>query len=457
MKIRRLIPQLLLTAVLLAAAPKQRNLKPGWNLFSPDQDVKMGQEYAKEIESQVQVINDPTLNNYVNRIGKKLVDAIEGEKFPFTFKVVNDPSINAFALPGGPMYVHTGLIAAADNEAQIAGVLGHEMGHVMLRHGTNQASKANLIQIPAMIAGGMLDKGGLMGTLTQLGIGLGANSVLMKFSRTAESDADLYGARLVHRAGYNPVELARFFEKLEAESGKGSAVSQFFSDHPNPGNRIKNIQDDMKYYEQRQYVASNMTPELSQAKAIIKSLPAPKKPVAGQAGTVQAPNGPAVSTNVPNGFKPFQTSLYAIGYPNDWNARPGQDNVSATLTAADGIVKGANGQEDIGHGVILSFGKPQSNDINTATDELLKGIMQGNPNLRSNGTPQSVRIDNFVGRITPLQGPSTMRSGERENVLILTVMHTQGMFYGVFIAPESRWRVAEPEYRLMMQSLRFSH
>ena len=454
MQIRRIIPQLVLTAGFLFAAEKQRVLKPGWNLFSPDQDIKMGQEYAQQIETQTQVINDPALNAYVNRIGQRLVHALEAQKFPFTFKVVNDPSINAFALPGGPMYVHTGLIAAADNEAQIAGVLGHEMGHVMLRHGTNQASKANLIQIPAMIAGGLFDKGGIIGSLAQMGVGLGANSVLMKFSRTAETDADLFGARLVHNAGYNPVELARFFEKLEAETGKGSAMTQFFSDHPNPGNRITTIQSDMKFYKAKSYEASALTPELTQAKAMIKKLPAPaKKPAAG-AG--QAPTGPAVSTNVPNGFKQHQNALYAIAYPGDWNAKPGQDGVSASLTAADGVVKGANGQDDIGHGILLNFVKPSSNDINAATDELLKGITQGDPNLKPYGAAQNVKIDNYVGKLTALQGNSGMRKGEKENIYVLTVMHTKGMFYGIFVAPESRWQVAEPEYQQMMQTLRFS-
>ena len=454
MQIRRIIPQLVLTAGFLFAAEKQRVLKPGWNLFSPDQDIKMGQEYAQQIETQTQVINDPALNAYVNRIGQRLVNALEAQKFPFTFKVVNDPSINAFALPGGPMYVHTGLIAAADNEAQIAGVLGHEMGHVILRHGTNQASKANVIQIPAMIAGGLFDKGGMMGSLAQMGIGLGANSVLMKFSRSAETDADLFGARLVHNAGYNPVELARFFEKLEAETGKGSAMTQFFSDHPNPGNRITTIQSDMKFYKAKPYETSALTPELTQAKAMIKKLPAPaKKPAAG---AVQAPTGPAVSTTVPNGFKQHQNALYAIAFPGDWNAKPGQDGVSASLTAADGVVKGANGQDDIGHGILLNFVKPSSNDINAATDELLKGITQGDPNLKPYGAAQNVKIDNYVGKLTALQGQSGMRKGEKENIYVLTVMHTKGMFYGIFVAPESRWQVAEPEYQQMMQTLRFS-
>jgi predicted Zn-dependent protease len=454
---RRLFPLLFLTAALGFAAEKPRTLKPGWNLFSPDQDMKMGQEYAQQIETQVQVINDPTLYAYVNRIGQRLVNAIEGQKFPFTFKVVNDPSINAFALPGGPMYVHTGLIAAADNEAQIAGVLGHEMGHVMLRHGTNQASKANLIQIPAMIAGGLFDKGGLVGGLAQAGIGLGANSVLMKFSRSAESDADLFGARLVHKAGYNPVELARFFEKLESETGKGSVMTQFFSDHPNPGNRVQAIQGDMKFYEAKTYETATLTPELTNAKAIIKRLPAPpKKPAAGAASApVQAPAGPAVSTSVPSGFKTQANSIYALAYPGDWSAKTGQDGVSATLAAADGIVKGANGQDDIGHGILLNFVKPASTDINAATDELLKGLTQGDPNIKPYGAAQSVKIDNYVGKLSSLQGQSGLRKGEKENIYILTVMHPKGMFYGIFVAPESRWRVAEPEYQQIMQTLRF--
>ncbi|MBM3787519.1 MAG: hypothetical protein FJW30_24450 [Acidobacteria bacterium] len=455
MNYRRLIPQLLLPLGLLFGAEKQRTLKPGWNLFSPDQDVQMGREYAQEIERQFQIVSDPVLHNYVNEIGTKLMAGIEGKTFPFTFKVVNDPSINAFALPGGPMYVHTGLIAAADNKAQIAGVLGHEMGHVALRHGTNQASKANLIQIPAMIAGGIFDKGGLTGTLTQLGIGLGANGVLMKFSRTAENDSDLFGARLVHKAGYNPVELARFFEKLQAEGGRNGRFAEMFASHPNPGNRIKNIEKDMKFYPQREYMPSAISPQLTSAREVIKRLPAPPKPQQG-GGQVQAPQGPPVSINAPQGFRVYQNSLYAIAYPGDWAGRNGQDGVSATVAPQDGIVRGQNGQEDIGHGVILNFGRPQSSDLNRETEQLIRGMQQGQPELKTAGNVQSVRVDGLDGRIVPMTNVSGLRRGERENVIVLTVMHRSGMFMGIFVAPESRWRVAEPEFQEMMRSLRFA-
>jgi Zn-dependent protease with chaperone function len=452
MKLSRSFALLFFTLGVMTAAEKQKVLKPGMNFFSPQQDIKMGQEYAQQIERQFQVITDPRLHDFVNTIGQRLVAQIEGDKFPFSFKVVNDPSINAFALPGGPMFVHTGLIAAADNEAQIAGVLGHEMGHVSLRHGTNQASKANLIQIPAMIAAGIFDKGGWAGALTQLGIGLGANSVLLRFSRSAENDADLYGARLVHKAGYNPVELARFFEKLEAESGKGGRISEFFASHPNPGNRVKNIQSDMQFYEQRNYRGSEMTQALAQAKQLVKSLPPPPKRTPQG---VAAPQGPPVRINPPSGFRAHQTPLYGMAYPDDWVLKPSQDGVSATMHASDGVVRGQNG-EDIGHGVLISFVKPSSNDIGAATEELIRGMQQDNQNLRATGNSQAIRVDGLNGRITPLEGQSNLRRGEREVIQVLTVMHSQGMFYAVFIAPESRWRVASQEYDRMIQTLRFA-
>src|ERR1044072_386120 len=234
----------LLTTLLLAQGPTK--LRPGFNLFSKDQDVQLGKESAAEVRKQMTVINDPVLTSYVNRVGKRLANSREARDsgYPFTFEVVADPTINAFALPGGPMFINTGLLKAVDNEAQLAGVMAHEMSHVILRHGTNQASKANLLQLPAVLAGTVVGNGSMMGQLAQLGIGLGFNSVLLKFSRTDESQADALGAKMMSEAGYNPIEMARFFEKLEAEGG--SRGPEFLSDHPNPGNRMRAIEAEIR-------------------------------------------------------------------------------------------------------------------------------------------------------------------------------------------------------------------
>jgi len=243
----------------------------GLNFFSKQQDIQLGQEAAAEVRKQVTVIQNQFLQDYIRHIGKRLMAQAEAGDWPFNFTVILDPNINAFALPGGPMFVNSGTIANADNESQIAGVMGHEMSHVILRHGTKQASKANLLQIPVMLAGAVAGDGSLLGELTKLGIGLGANSILLKYSRDDESQADALGTHLMAEAGYNPIELARFFEKLEAHGG--SRTMQFLSDHLNPGNREQAIQQEIGTLPKRHY--GYQSGDFERAKAEVAKLPKP--------------------------------------------------------------------------------------------------------------------------------------------------------------------------------------
>ena len=165
-----LVSILLLARAVAAVGPTE--LKPGFNLFTRQQDVQLGRKLAAEIRKNSTIVNDPTLTAYVNAIGKRLAATPEAREsgFTFTFEVVANPAINAHALPGGPMFINTGLLKAVDNEAQLAGAMAHEMSHVILRHGTNQASKVDLIQLPLALAGQMTDNSTLMGQLTQMGI-----------------------------------------------------------------------------------------------------------------------------------------------------------------------------------------------------------------------------------------------------------------------------------------------
>ena len=193
----------------------------------------MGQENAKQVLSQYDVVKNQFLQDYVQRLGQKLAAAPEAKQsgFQFTFTVLNVDEINAFALPGGPMFIYTGLLKAVDNEAQLAGVMGHEMSHVILRHGTHEATKANGIQI---LAGGLAATARRRQTGRRRGSGSTANSFVLKFSRDAESEADALGSHLMAESGYDPVQMAKFFEKL---AGSGKSMPQILSDHPNPGNR----------------------------------------------------------------------------------------------------------------------------------------------------------------------------------------------------------------------------
>ncbi len=259
-------------------SPARRNPKPGFNLFSTEQDIQLGSEAKAQIEKQMQVVNDPAVDDLIRPIVLRVTAQPDAGKYPYTFQVVNEKSINAFALPGGPAFIHTGLIAAADNEAQLAGVMAHEISHVALRHGTNQASRANLIQLPLLLAGELGGRG-LLGQLAQIGIGVGANSILLRYSRAAESDADLVGARIMAGAGYNPLEMARFFEKLEGQPG--SRGLQFFSDHPNPGNRVNAVQQEIGFLPKKNY-STGGGGRLARAKAAVARLPEPPKPAAKQ-------------------------------------------------------------------------------------------------------------------------------------------------------------------------------
>src|SRR3989441_3596833 len=193
---------------------------------------------------QLPILHDRQATAYIDALGKQLAAHAPGEKYPYQFKIVNDTAINAFALPGGFVYINRGALEAADTEGQIAGVMAHEIGHVVLRHGTNQMSKAYIAQAPLAVLGGVLGSNSIGGVLAQLGVSFAANSLLLKYSRDAESQADLMGTQILQDSGYDPRAMVDFFEKLQAQSKE--KTSQFFSDHPVPENRISNVQKEIE-------------------------------------------------------------------------------------------------------------------------------------------------------------------------------------------------------------------
>lgn len=242
-------------------------------MYSKQQDIELGRKLSAQVRSQADIVQNRTLQNYIERLGRRLAATPAASGYPYTFTLVNDNSVNAFALPGGPVFVNTGLIKAADNEAQLAGVLAHEIAHVKLRHATSEASKAELLQLPAAVAGAVIGQGSAAGQLGEAGLGLGLNMIVLRYSREAESEADALGARIMSEAGYNPIEMARFFEKLQSEGG--ARAPQFLSDHPNPGNRTQAVEAEIRTFPRRRYTAS--TGEFREAKTRVNELPAPRK------------------------------------------------------------------------------------------------------------------------------------------------------------------------------------
>ena len=213
-----------------------RNINKGSiNFISLEKEIAMGRQMAAEIERQVKLMEDPTINEYVNRVGQNLVRNSDA-KVPFTIKVVDSDEINAFALPGGFFYVNTGLILAADDESELAAVMAHEIAHVTARHGTENASKAQLVNIASIP---LIFMGGVAGFGIRQAAGFLIPMQFLQFSRKAESEADYLGVQYLYKTGYDPGAAVSFFEKLQAkESAKPGSVSKMFSTHPPTGDRI---------------------------------------------------------------------------------------------------------------------------------------------------------------------------------------------------------------------------
>lgn len=219
----------------------KRDLNKGSiNFYSLEKEVALGRQLAMEVDQQSKLITDPFINEFVNRITQNLVLNSDA-KVPFTVKVIDDEVVNAFALPGGFLYVYRGLIEAADNEAEIAGVMAHEIAHVTARHGVEQASKGTLVNYASIP---LIFLGGIGGYAIQQAAGLAIPLGFLKFSRGAEREADRLGAQYMWAAGYDPQALATFFEKLQAkDKKKPGTLSKLFSTHPYTGDRITAVNE----------------------------------------------------------------------------------------------------------------------------------------------------------------------------------------------------------------------
>ncbi|HEX8294596.1 MAG TPA: M48 family metalloprotease [Pyrinomonadaceae bacterium] len=220
----------------LAALPRA---SAGFNLFSPEQDIQLGEASAEEIMRQVVVVRDQRAEAYVQRLGERVAAAAPGYKFPYKFVVVASPEVNAFALPGGYVFVNEGAVEAARTEGELAGVLAHEIAHVSLRHGTTQASRAYLARTALGVVNAVAGVGQAdFWRLAAAACGASANRFFMRSNREAELQADAEGARLLAEAGFDPRDMANFFERLEEREGARAEVA---GDHPDPASRVEAI------------------------------------------------------------------------------------------------------------------------------------------------------------------------------------------------------------------------
>lgn len=435
----------------------RERFKPGFNLFKPEQDVELGRQSAQEIARQVPLLKDEATVSYIQQLGGNLASKAGGYKFPYQFAVVATKEINAFALPGGFIFINAGTITSAKNEGELAGVIAHEIAHVALRHGTSQASKAYLaragLSILSGIAGGRdTDLGQVVESIG----GAGANAVFLKFSRTAETQSDIEGARMMAESGYDPRDMANFFKTLEQMSGQ--RVPEFLSDHPNPGNRAALINDLLPSLPVSQNPIHN-TEQFTQIKERLTSRAAlasskeparlgPRDPNSNEPST--RPEPPAAA------YAPFEArdGSFTLEYPENWDALIGDDS---NLIFAP---KGAYGQAEQGvvvtHGIFIGAVGVEGGDLQSANAQFVRQQIEANPDFRVMKQPQAINFGGRQGFATVVAGPSTITGVVEIDVIYTTATSDGRLFYLVTIAPEDEFDSYKAAFERIISSIRLS-
>jgi Zn-dependent protease with chaperone function len=456
-----------LTLIAIAALPlsvvAQTQIKYHSNKFSIQDDVKLGRQAAQEAEQQFPLLRDEQVQDYVERIGSRLVAAIPSQfqhsEFQYYFKVVNARDINAFALPGGPMYVNRGMIEAARTEGEMAGVMAHEISHVALRHGTAQATKSQkygTLAAIAGIAGAIVTQNPNVGQLAQAPFAV----YLLKFSREYETEADILGSQIMAQAGYDPRDLANMFRTLEQQGGGGGG---FLSDHPSPKDRYARIN------REAQSLRINGGQRDSREFARIQERlggfqQAPTMAEIAQSGQRYpvGENTSASPNNLPSGRVESPSTRYQnvsifnggvrVNVPSNWRQL---NEGSSVWFAPEGGYGQYNGQAIFTHGANFGVAQTSNRNLQRATDELVNSLAQSNTRLRRSGGYQRATIDGRSALWSTLSNVN-QATGRPESIRLITTQLSNGqLLYMIAVAPQNQANF-ENAFQNMLRSIRIN-
>ena len=468
-----------------SAASAQTQVKPGFNIFSTEQDIEIGQQSAAQAERQLRLMHDRSVDGYLNEMVGTLAAGATGARYPYHAQAVSASEINAFALPGGPLYVNSGLIQAARSEGELAGVVAHEMAHIALRHATHNVSKAYMAQAGLGILGGVL--GGRSGQNTGQVInavgGFGLNALFLKYSRDAETQADILGAQMMAGAGYDPLEMATFFDLLRQQARHDPGrLEQFLSSHPAPADRAARIRREAELLgSSGRRTASIGGLEEIQSRLRGRGPAASMGRLArGDDRTGDRRGGYGASGRRPadidierpsRRFRTFEPrgGLFEVEYPDNWRTYESDNGSGVTIAPEGGITGDRQGEQGIVYGMIINRydpfesadGYPRRDeraggaDLEQATDDLVEQVLRTNTYLRrSSRSPRREEIDGRRALSLTLTGRSPL-TGQDETVTVLTRELRRGdVIYSLLIAPSREYGDLEDTFDRMVESLR---
>jgi Zn-dependent protease with chaperone function len=452
-------------ALIVTGAAAQTAIVAPKNKYSPADDVKLGREAAGQVEQQLPVMHDSEVNGYLNRIGQRLVENIPPEfrhpEFRYTFTGVNVREINAFALPGGPMYINRGMIEKAHNEGEVAGVMAHELSHVALRHGTAQQTKATpyaIGEIAGQIFGAIV--GGRTGSVISQGSQVAIGTYFLKFPREYEKQADILGSHIMAAAGYDPRDMANVFRTIQQEGGAGAP--QWLSDHPDPGNRYQYINQEA----QMLHVASAQhdSRDFQEVRSYLARLsPAPtteqatKDRRAGRTTSGNVPDNrpnPSAVSRPDSRFTTYnEGNLFRVSVPSNWRELPSSNSVTFAPDGATGTI---NNNNVFTHGVEMGLARNETHDLQSATNELIDSLRESNPRLtRANGYDRAT-IDRHQGLHAVLSNVSDATGGPEVIDVFTAQLDDGSLFYALGVAPREEYNTYSNVFRNVIRSIRFT-
>ena len=430
------------TAILAAVVTltAQTNITAPPNKYSPADDVKLGMQAAQEVRKQMPVMHDDAINGYLADVGERLVAAIPAEfqhpEFHYSFTGVNVKEINAFALPGGPMFVNRGMMEKAHTEGEIAGVMAHELSHVALRHGTAQQSKAAPYEVGS-VAGAIVGAivGGGWGQVISQGTQFGLGTAFLRYSREYEKQADLLGTHIMARAGYDPCDMANVFKTIEQEGGPGGP--QWLSDHPNPGNRYDYILKEAASLQVAS--ATRDTRAFDQVQAHLRTLPPAMSSEEAARNAKRGGNSapdvrPTGRVTAPSSrYRAYQEGgIFQVEVPDNWQEMPGNNVVTF---APEGGYGNVSGSSVFTHGMEMGVARNETHNLETATSELLDSLRQGNPRLSRPSDYARTTIAGQPALATDLSNVSNTTGGDERIAVYTTLLDDGTLFYVIGVSP----------------------